>query len=88
MGLNDKQHLYLREINLAALQSGEFFLQSSKMPGTFFPKQRNRARVCSLCEVICYAIKKRGDHLDFFVHGFPPQPHEETARLYTKPLMF
>ncbi|MGE0884395.1 MAG: hypothetical protein AB7P14_12695 [Blastocatellales bacterium] len=39
---------------------------SSENPGTFISGERDRARVCSLCEVISHAREREG-HLAFFV---------------------
>ena len=53
------------------------FMKNREIQGTFWGRQRDRARVCSLCEVISHAETLKG-HLDFFIRAF--------KRGHTKPL--
>ncbi len=62
--------------------SDNFYYEESEIAGTFFLRQRVRARVCSLCEVISHAETLKG-HLDFFIRAFSRlahAPHDQMAQ--------
>jgi len=73
------------------LFAGEYFYdEESEIQGTFWGSQRDKARVCSLCEVISHAETLKG-HLDFFIrafqHGHAPLT-ERSVWLYSNLSMF